>query len=565
MSHKEQIAVIGGGLGGCLTALMLAKEGKYHVTIIEKDKLFNGTPLLASRLHLGGEYPLDSQTASDCLRGGIMWKMLMPKKIYTPTPPMKFLLGEKTQQNGVNYPTDEKTLTLEKYRISFEAIRREYEEKNFHRIQKAFGWNDARAEKELFGSPAEGTFYREFSPTKNKEEFEQVVELFSNPDRGKRKPDQKMQIAGGFQSQELGLNIPKYLAMLQAELEKQERDGNITILTGQKVCKNGIEGALGNFSIQTSDGEKLKDGKGHDLQFDQVIQAAWQGGPEISPHVKQGIKGRDNGMMVHKRAMLLVRLPEGWKTPPAFVMLGSDGGMLSPYNNKIAVCYLPTARAAYVRSQLLTQKNSKLPDDWNHVPDLEDRKKDYFNDLKERFPVLEGAMPLRLVMRDTISFDEALEQRRNPMVIETIGPTSMSMSTQLGMQLQMEQSEKSSLPVEFKKGLFDLCPTKATYAVDVALQAAYMVGMRSQHPEAELIPPPEDPLSIILSEEKRKHYSLADIKAPTPQFMVRFLREHPELEPDIIKDTWPEKQVDLLTEKTRKKTDRGQGRSHGGS
>jgi len=128
MSDREEIAVIGGGLGGVTTALMLAKDPHYHVTLIEaQPTVLNGACVSAGRLHLGGEYPLDSKTAHDCLLGAIIWKLLMPKNIYTPAPPMKFLLAQKTQEHGEKYPEDDKALTLDKYLTAYEKIREEYE------------------------------------------------------------------------------------------------------------------------------------------------------------------------------------------------------------------------------------------------------------------------------------------------------------------------------------------------------------------------------------------------------------------------------------------------------
>jgi glycine/D-amino acid oxidase-like deaminating enzyme len=135
MAPREEIAVIGAGLGGCLTALMLAKNPRYHVTLIEaQDTLLNGASAIASRLHLGGEYPLDPQTAQDCLMGAVIWKLLMPnhgederqENILTPTPPMKFLVAKKTEEFGRKNAGEERTLTLDKYVSSYEKIRLAY-------------------------------------------------------------------------------------------------------------------------------------------------------------------------------------------------------------------------------------------------------------------------------------------------------------------------------------------------------------------------------------------------------------------------------------------------------
>src|SRR5262249_14874536 len=45
-----------------------------------------------------GEYPNDPKTRDDCFKSGIIWKLLMPKTIYTtPVPSMKFLVARETE------------------------------------------------------------------------------------------------------------------------------------------------------------------------------------------------------------------------------------------------------------------------------------------------------------------------------------------------------------------------------------------------------------------------------------------------------------------------------------
>ena len=520
---REEIAIIGGGLGGCLTALMLAKDPKYHVTLIEaQDTLLNGASAIASRLHLGGEYPLDPKTASDCLTGATIWKLLMPESIYTPTPPMKFLLAQKTQEYGEKHLEDDKALTLDKYLTVYEKIRNEYKI-IFAKVQKGFGWNDETTKKSLFGSFEEGKFSRPLKP-----------EEYGDYNQGHTK------IAGGFQSQELGLNVPKYLAMIQTELEAQERKGNIAVLTSHKVRKKGIKGNLGNFTILREDGEYIKDENGKPKIFKQVVQAAWRGGPEITPQLGQsGNQGRT--VTVFKRAMLLVDLPPGWKTPPAFIMLGENGGMLAPHNDKTAICYLPTEQAAYRKHYMLTNKDPALPEDWDRSSEgtKTEWTETYFRLLKNRFPVLKNATNPRLVIRDTLNFQQDLHQRQHQAVLEvTSGAPIVNMSMGMFQQQEMQQWSRPPI-VEVKRGLFTLYPTKATYSLQAALQAAAMVNTRSHDSEAELIYPPEDTLGLILSPEKREQYSLARMQEPNIRFFVRFFREHPELVPAMLQETWP--------------------------
>lgn len=584
MQGKEEIAIIGGGLGGCLTALMLAKDSKYHVTLIEQQPaLLNGASSIASRLHLGGEYPLDDKTARDCLMGAVIWKLLMPNDIYTPTPPMKFLVAENTEKHGQENPDDVKALTLKKYLKSYGKVRETYQDV-LAKAGKALGYDGATTQRLLFGSAEEGKFFRPLRP----EEYSGYTK-----------------IAGGFQSQELGLNVPKYLAMISAELEEQSRKGNITILKNHKVEKDGIESRDDKFVIHCENGRKIN--------AHQVVQAAWQGGPEITELDAEGDKNR--GVTVSRRAMLLVDLPENFKTPPAFVMLGDNGGMLAPYNDKVALCYLPPDRedlgggkysfskpAAYIKDHLLTGNNRSLPNDWNSweepvqflggylrqhpglIPEFDAKKqpewkplpseqkwaKVYFELLKKRFPVLKNAANPRLVIRDTLNFQKDIEFRRHEEVEEAEAPVtekaSMAISQRqaLLMEMRMDDTKPIILEDEKKRGLFTLYPTKATYTAQAALQAVAMVGERSRrnkdsnHPlRHKQIEPEEDVLNLLLvkngnqeydiekTRSNLKKFSLANMKEPDKRFYAKFFREHPDLDPKMMEQTWlKEERVD---------------------
>lgn len=557
--HKfepEEIAVIGGGRGGVETALMLAKQNiqdkngdiraRYHVTLIEaQDSILNGASMIASRLHLGGEYPLDRQTAQDCLDGAIIFKLLMPGSIYTPTPPMKFLVSEQTQKSGEKpeNQNDEKALTLDKYEDSYKEIAHNYGVAltNIKRAMRHPKFSK-EAEKMLFGD-ADKLFQRISDEQKDG---------YYDYNQGNTK------IAGGFQSQEPGINVAKYLAMLQQELELQQQKGNITILTGHKVKKDGVDGKLGEFRIHCEHGGEEKI-----IPSSQVIISAWRDAPAITPHLGKDEKSRDEKVTVFKRAMLLVDLPRGWKTPPAFIMLGESGGMLSPYNDKTAICYLPTKEAAYRKSHTITDTSPNLPDDWDKLTaeEKEQWTQRYFTLLKERFPVLkktadsEGATNPRLIIRDTINFQQDIDQRQHESVTELGSKMrltmekipEMEMKQVSGMEQLMLQDETRYRPpgeVEGRNGLFTLYPTKATYSVRAAVQATEMVLERSQYPQRESIIPEENTLGLVLNNMKR--YSLANMGEPKTIFLQKFCYQHPDLfgeskKPNfkIFENTWP--------------------------
>jgi len=371
-------------------------------------------------------------------------------------------------------------------------------------------------------------------------------------------------IAGGFQSPEIGINVPKYLAMLQAELEAQQRKGNITIRTGHAVQKEGIQGKNGGFSIQC----KTAGGKNKIIRASQVVQAAWSGGSKITPHFNQEIGEKEKIVTVYRRAMLLVDLPAGWKTPPAFILRGEDGGMLSPDNDKTARCYLPTEEGAYLKQHDLTKDEPTLPEDWERLSEAEKNRwtETYFRLLKERFPALKNATNPRLMIRDTLNFQQDLSQREYQNVQEVaafIPKFQMSMSMEMEM-VQEQKMEQTPVPytLEVKPGLFMLYPTKATFCINTALQAAQMVKDRSLGPHIKIIKPlsSEEILGFILKPWKREQYSLAEMKTPDKRFFARFFREHPDLSSEMLKETWPQEgpgseswvQYDLLRKSAKR-------------
>jgi glycine/D-amino acid oxidase-like deaminating enzyme len=64
LSRKQDITIIGGGVGGCCTALELAKTGKYQVQILEKNAelMKESSDATPGRMGLGFHYA-DQSTA----------------------------------------------------------------------------------------------------------------------------------------------------------------------------------------------------------------------------------------------------------------------------------------------------------------------------------------------------------------------------------------------------------------------------------------------------------------------------------------------------------------------
>ena len=68
------IAVIGGGVFGVMTAIKLAEMGQ-TVSLFERlPTLMQAASANANRVHLGFHYPRDEETARQCLRGFTKFK-----------------------------------------------------------------------------------------------------------------------------------------------------------------------------------------------------------------------------------------------------------------------------------------------------------------------------------------------------------------------------------------------------------------------------------------------------------------------------------------------------------
>jgi len=515
--NPEEIAIIGGGLAGCLVALMLAKNPRYHVTLIEKQPtVLNGASLIASRLHQGREYPLDPATQRDCLENAVVWKLLMPDNIYTPVPPMKFLVANETQQYGKAHPEAPQSLTLDKFFSASEDIRQHYEE-IFGAVKRRYGWEDATIEKKLFGSYAPGQFSRLLAP----EEYADYPG-----------------VVGGIQSQEMGLNVPKYLTMIEEQLREEQKKGNIRILTSH-MARSDIKGKLGAFEISCW---SVMEGKDKIIEADQVINAAHSDGPAIVPQMGKA-HSHNIQMVVYRRAMLFIRkLPEKWKTPPAFIMKDEHGGMLSCFNDETAVCYRPTDEAAYWKGEwTLTAKDPHLPPHWDaplSSKEEKEWKENYLKSLQARFPILKDVKPedTQLVVRNTVALQKnALERRPNLHAPQEVSSRISLKQVQTIAQTMDQQEERGPL-VETKKGLFTFYPTKATYCVGSALQAAVMVETRSLYPHSEDLLRLTPLVSLFLGNNLEK-YSLRDMPRPTPAGLQEFLRQH-KLPYNILKETW---------------------------
>lgn len=501
--EREKIVVVGGGLEGCLTALMLARINRnkggtspYKVVLVEsQDELLNGSSLLASRLHLGGEYPLSLPTALDCLKGAIAWKLVMPPNIYTDRQPMKFSISKATEKEGQNAIQSgdseliKKTLTFEKYKTHYEAIRKKYAEYvsqiDAHKKADVPGWRTAKTEKLLFGSPDDKKFFSVLDSSEY------------NRYDGNHAGEYSQEIAGGFQTPEPGLNVPLYLSAIEDAIKEEEKNGNIEVCLRHRVEKitkmEKPPGQNGAFEVSIS-GSNART-----FHVSQVVQAAYAHNTAIQ--VRSG-KPPDRQAKAFDRCMMMIDMGEhnqGRDIQPIFRMLGEEGAMLCPYNDRYAITY-STVPAYRGGEKLLTPDDPHIPKNWG-IPEYPVEGlwiEEYMKTLKRRFPVLQGATPIGKVHRVTLNFQDELHERRHEPVHE-VDP-----------------------------GHIVLNATKATLAPFCALEAVETVRA---HSEGRSNPQLDE--KHIMNMALSSDYSLADIPL-NPLHAREFARTHPPFPPEMI-------------------------------
>ena len=126
--------------------------------------------------------------------------------------------------------------------------------------------------------------------------------------------------------------------------------------------------------------------------------------------------------------------------------------MLSPRNDKVAVCYRPMKGAGWIDEYTLTPNEPLLPKYWSEtltagIKDTPDNRDawacNYYAEVQKRFPVLkdwpyEKADP-KLLIHNTINFQELPEQRRGKWAREETQQPNLGLGGRIQMMLAQRQ------------------------------------------------------------------------------------------------------------------------------
>jgi len=468
----ENIAVIGGGYTGAISAILLAQKKDqnsiplYKVTLLEKkEQLFNGASKSPGRLHLGGEYPLDEETAFACLDGAITFKQMFGEGVLTDIPEVRYLVSKESQESG--------ELTVDNVISSYSKIKKKYSE-SIDKISAALS---------------------EEQKSKNKKEAQQTASelLFGPPEElfstlSKEQLEDTPGFVGGIATKERGLNPVRLGTHLETLLKKS----GVNVRTGVNV--DSVKKNENDYTINIS-----KNNGKETLKTQQVINASWEGAYRLNNNSNQP------DQHIHLRAIALVDISR-LNSPPkyaSFGLIGETGGMLSPFNDKLALFYSPTEQNAYIDSTILNNKKTTPPENWDSLQKPDDKEKridSYQSALENRYPKFKDAKVIDLVIRPTIAIDPELSKRRHINVFETT------------------------------EGMHTAISTKATFSAMTAQQVVKSVMQRSGHQikQSTSLLIPEEERNIATDDidaSKAKEYAR---KRSLPEELFRKEKEIPQ-------------------------------------
>ncbi|WP_198027207.1 FAD-dependent oxidoreductase [Candidatus Paracaedibacter symbiosus] len=417
LSHEPyECVVMGGGLTGILSAIHLANlrnvdnKPLFKVTLLEKEAhLMSGASMIAGRLHLGGEYPLNKATAQDCLYGASLFRLMIPYG-YTDIPAVTYVIDNQTQIEAER-SKDIKGLTAKK-------MNKRYQKRVVNPYTHFFSFvkNSTYESESFFGEPSD--LARPLGAN----------ELNLNG------------FAGGIVTHEKGLNP----AILGAYLEEQLKQAGVEVKCNQRV-KEAKEKFYG-YKVYTDNSK---------YRARLVVNGTWDNAMELDMNIlSQEKQATYPDAQVHMRGMGIIdisqcTLPEiatkykrkqkekeGKGKEKAeeneteevtlkertaiFGLLGEQGGMFSPFNSQVGLVYWPSKEGSYIKSLTLKKDD---PNGWEVVKryEISDKEKQWrlekiLENLRQKYPYLEGATGIKLIVRPTLSYEEDLAKRPHTMV-----------------------------------------------------------------------------------------------------------------------------------------------------
>ena len=355
----------------------------------------------------------------------------------------------KTQEKQKEF---EASLTGDQWQDAYESIRLYYKFL-LGEVKRIFGWDDAMAEKTLFGSPEE--FFYELPKASYKDH---------NP--------HGTEIAHGYQTQERKFNLPFLLTMFEEDVCNAK---NVRVLTGYTASRNETKGKR-NYSIKcVSD-----TGKNFNVDADMVIDCTGGDSFKFTPP----LEGEE--MIASLRAMAYLEIPENCKTNSACILEGKRGGTFSRINAETALAYIPQEGVAYIKDYLLPRDNINFGNWKGLVKEVKNEAflKLYHEKIKKRHPFLANSKILDVEFQVTLR-EEDIRMRRKIHAAEKAKnvPHGVGQGMRLLQQQEQIQAPSSFDYYETEPGLIKAVFPKFSYFLDIVIGVTDIVERRKSDPE----------------------------------------------------------------------------------
>lgn len=439
-SGPEKVVIIGGGLSGILSALLLSQlrtlnsnSPLFEISLLEEQShLLNGASVHPARLHCGGEYPSDESTALACLQGAILFRQLFPN-VYTDEdfPQELFLISNKEELGFQEHCVAQYKKIQEKYAAYFETLKETY---------------GADTATRFFGDP---------------------ISFFRIVDREELKKHGFDSFDLGLLTQEKGLNPSRLGALLETLLEKQPNVKIHRNYKAQKIYKTQYD----CYQVTAGDPSQV-----FNAHF--VVNATWHNIHEL-PVENSSSAVSASSTKVYFRGLGIMdtstcSVPQfDEKNTSVFGLLGPNGGMVS-LMDKTAIIYVPDDQGSYLGDDTVSSLRHSLRGHHKHKTLDETAKKRRLNwmagNLSEKYPFLKDAHPLQLLVRSTISSSsEPLESRKHADVT---------------IEDRVSGDDQDGNPYDVGCAV-NAISTKATFAPLTALQVLKHVTAASQNARQE--------------------------------------------------------------------------------
>lgn len=306
-SRRQTIAIIGGGAGGCCSALALARTGRFNIYLLEKNEelMRESSDATPGRMGLGFHYA-DKGTALYYLHATIEFSRRFGR--------FRQEIGRDQShplRRGRYFILKNSMTPLREILDTYNALKEEYTKMVLE---------DAR--NEIFGPPEH--FYRILEPY----EFEKDVAM--------------EKIALGIETAEELLDWPSLRRFIISQLELFQDENTVTIKTNTEVVEISAASDRRGYVIDTV---SMPEGDVVEIFADITVNASWYNIAKFNKMV--GVSAWARKRCNRIKAIATVHLPEDLANMPSMFFCMGPFGMFSNKGNRVGmITYAPETNVA---------------------------------------------------------------------------------------------------------------------------------------------------------------------------------------------------------------------------